>query len=239
MPDALAGLNRCPPDAPAELEAEALGDRVRLSWTPPPPDGLGPLTYAIMRKSGGLPEHPGDGTRIAEVSTCEYEDRHLKPGQAVSYAVLTRRGEAESLTAVAAGPVVYLPEVQDVRVETRAGEVELSWVPPHGVFEIRVVRKDGSPPAGPHDGERIAAALDQALDRGLRDDQVYHYAIYAIYRMADSRRYPSRGVVVAAFPRAPVSPVPAESELTVGHPAALPRLADHSDLRATRTGVTG
>ena len=224
LPDALAGLNRCPPDAPAELEAEALGDRVRLSWTPPPPDGLGPLTYAIMRKRGGLPEHPGDGTRIAEVSTCEYEDRHLKPGQAVSYAVLTKRGEAESLTAVAAGPVVYLPEVQDVRVETRAGEVELSWVPPHGVFEIRVVRKDGSPPAGPHDGERIAAALDQALDRGLRDDQVYHYAIYAIYRMADSRALSlarrCRGWTPAGFPVPQFPRFRARrAELTVGHPA--------------------
>lgn len=319
LPNALAGLSRCPPDAPSGLETQVLGDRVRLAWTPPPPDGLGPLTFAIIRKRGGLPQHPGDGTRIAEVSTCEYEDRHLKPGETVSYAVLAKRGEAESLTAVAAGPLVYLPDVQDVRVEPREGEIELSWVPPHGVFEIRVVRKAGSPPAGPRDGERIAAALDQALDRGLREDQVYHYAIYAIYRMADSRRYPSGGVVVAAFPRlslpplnAPrltISPIghvrldwtepprgsvrirrtprplpaapgaqlsvavaeqfagdwialssPNQAEdadppaaggcyytplvlvgglLTVGHAAALSRVADPSELRATRTGGPG
>jgi len=89
-------------------------------------------------------------------------------------------------------------------VEPRAGEIELSWIPPHGVFEIRVVRKAGSPPAGPRDGERIAASLNQALDSGLREDQVYHYAIY---RMADSRRYPSQGIVVAAFPRLPLPPM--------------------------------
>ena len=53
--DALAGLNRCPPDAPTGLEMQVLRDRVRLSWTPPPPDGLGPLTFAVMRKRGGLP----------------------------------------------------------------------------------------------------------------------------------------------------------------------------------------
>ncbi len=207
LPAALVGLSRCPPDAPTDLEMHVLGDRVRLSWTPPPPDGLGPLTFAVMRKRGGLPHHPGDGTRIAEVSTCEFEDRHLKPGETVSYAVLAKRGEAESLTAVAVGPLVYLPDVQDVRVEPRAGAIELSWVPPQGVCEIRVVRKAGSPPAGPRDGERIAAALDQAHDSGLREDQVYHYAIYAIYRMADSRRYPSQGVVVAAFPRLPLPPM--------------------------------
>jgi hypothetical protein len=205
--DALAGLNRCPPDAPTGLEMQVLRDRVRLSWTPPPPDGLGPLTFAVMRKRGGLPQHPGDGTRIAEVSACEFEDRHLKPGETISYAVLAKRGEAESMTAVAVGPLVYLPDVQDVRVEPRAGEIELSWIPPHGVFEIRVVRKCGSPPAGPRDGERIAASLDQAVDSGLREEQVYHYAIYAIYRMADLRRYPSQGIVVAAFPRLPPPPM--------------------------------
>jgi len=319
LPDAQAGLSRCPPDAPTGLETQVLGDRVRLAWTPPPPDGLGPLTFAIMRKRGGLPQHPGDGTRIAEVSTCEFEDRHLKPGETISYAVLAKRGEAESLTAVAVGPLVYLPDVQDVRVEARAGAIELSWIPPQGVHEIRVVRKAGSPPTGPRDGERIATALDQALDSGLREDQAYHYAIYAVYRMADSRRYPSQGVVVAAFPRVPLPPMNAPrlmithsghvrldwtepprgsvrilrttkpataapgaqlsvaaaeqlggdwlplsapdraedtdppaagfcyytplvmvgSQLTVGHPAALSRVADPSELRATRTGVPG
>ena len=122
LPDALAGLNRCPPDAPTGLETQVLGDRVRLSWTPPPPDGLGPLTFAVMRKRGGLPQHPGDGTRIAEVSTCEFEDRHLKPGETFSYAVLAKRGEAESMTAVAVGPLVYLPDVQEVRVELAQGK---------------------------------------------------------------------------------------------------------------------
>jgi hypothetical protein len=208
LPEALAGLNRCPPDAPSGLDARMHGDRIKLSWTPPPPDGLGPLTFAIMRKRGSLPLHPGDGTRIAEVSTCEFEDRKVRPGETVSYAVLSKRGEAESLAAVAAGPLVFLPDVHDVLVQPRDGEVELSWIPPHGVFEVRVVRKAGQPPSGPRDGERIAAGLDQALDSGLREGDVYHYGIYAIYRMPDGQRYPSAGVVVAAIPR-PQAPAPA------------------------------
>ena len=207
LPDALAGLMRCPPDAPTALDVQALGDRIRLSWTPPPPDGLGPLTFAIMRKRGGLPQHPGDGTRIAEVSTCEFEDRRVRPGETVSYAVLAKRAEAESLTAVAAGPIVFLPDVQDVRIEPREGVVELSWIPPHGAFEVRVIRKRGAPPSGPRDGDRIGAALDQALDTDLQDDQVYHYGIYAIYRQPDGRRFPSPGVVVAAIPRSPLAPL--------------------------------
>jgi hypothetical protein len=209
LPDALAGLQRCPPDSPSNLELQVLGDRIRLSWAPPPPDGLGPLTFAVMRKRGDLPKHPADGTRIAAVSTCEFEDRHVKPGETVSYAVLSRRGDAESLAAVAVGPVVYLPDVQDVRVDPRQGEIELSWIPPPGVFEVRVVRKLDSAPEGPRDGERVPCALDQALDAQVRQDQVYHYGIYAIYRMADGQRYPSPGVIVGAFPRAAVAAMPA------------------------------
>jgi hypothetical protein len=207
LPDALDGLNRCPPDAPSGLLVGVLGDRVRLSWTPPPPDGFGPLTFAILRKRGGLPQHPGDGTRIAEVSTCEFDDRRLRPGETVSYAVRAKRGEAESLVAIASGPVVFLPDIEDVRVEPRNGEIELSWIPPRGVFEVRVVRKRESPPEGPRDGDRVPAALDQALDSGLIADQVYHYGLYAIYRMADGLRYPSPGVVVAAVPRSPMPPL--------------------------------
>jgi hypothetical protein len=105
--------------------------------------------------------------------------------------------------------VLYLPDVQDVRVEPREGAVELSWIPPHGVFEVRVVRKRGAPPADPRDGDRVGATLDQAFDSDLSDDQVYHYGIYAIYRTAAGQRFPSPGVVVAAIPRSPVPPLSA------------------------------
>ena len=76
LPDALAGLKRTPPDPPTALDAQVFGDRIRLFWTPPPPDGLGPLTFVVVRKRGGPLQHPGDGTRIAEVSTSEFDDMH-------------------------------------------------------------------------------------------------------------------------------------------------------------------
>ena len=164
------------------------------------------MTYAIVRRRGGLPEHPWDGTRIAEVSTCEFGDRHVRPGETVSYAVLAKRGDVESLAAVAAGPVIYLPDVREVRVEARECEIELSWIPPHGVHEIRVVRSFDSPPSGPRDGESVAARWTRRWTADVEQGRVYHYRIYAIYRTADGRRYPSPGVVVAAIPRSPVSP---------------------------------
>ncbi|HZW33686.1 MAG TPA: hypothetical protein VFF52_23395, partial [Isosphaeraceae bacterium] len=209
LPEALAGLRRTPPDPPTALDARVLGDRIRLLWTPPPPDGFGPLTFVILRKRDGALQHPGDGTRIAEVSTAEFDDIHVAPGETVGYAVLSKRGGAESIGAISLGPLVFLADVKDVRVDAREHEIELSWLPPRGVAEVRVVRKRGMPPANPRDGDRIAAAPDHALDRGLDQGQVYHYGIYAIYKMADGRLYPSPGVVVAAQPEPPVAPLDA------------------------------
>ena len=205
LPDALTGLKRTPPDPPTALDGQVHGDRIRLSWTPPPPDGLGSLTFVVVRKGGGALLHPGDGTRIAEVSTCEFDDTHATPGDTVGYAVLSKRGGVESVTAISLGPFVFLADVKDVRVELHHHEVELAWTLPRGVSDVRVIRKQGGPPKNPRDGERIPAALDHALDRNVDPNEIYHYGIYAIYAMADGRLFPSPGVVVSARPQPPVS----------------------------------
>jgi hypothetical protein len=162
-----------------------------------------------VRKRDGALQHPGDGTRIAEVSTAEFDDHHVAPGDTVGYAVLSKRGGAESIGAISLGPLVFLADVKDLRVDAREHEVELCWSPPRGVAEVRVVRKLGTPPSNPRDGARITAAPHHAVDRGLDQDQVYYYGIYAIYKMADGRLYPAPGVVVAAQPEPPVAPLDA------------------------------
>jgi hypothetical protein len=205
LPDALTGLKRTPPDAPTALEGQVYGDRIRLSWTPPSPDGLGPLTFVVVRKRGGVLLHPADGTRVAEVSTSEYDDMHVTPGDTAGYAVLSKRAGVESVSAISLGPFVYLADVKDVRVEVRHQEVELGWTLPRGVSDVRVIRKQGGPPRNPRDGDRIAAALDHVLDRNLDADEAYHYGIYAVYAMSDGRLFPSPGVVVSARAQPPVS----------------------------------
>ncbi len=205
LPDALAGLARTPPDSPTAMAAQVLGDRIRLIWTPPPPDGLGPLTFAVVRKRNGVLQHPADGTRIAEVGTCEFDDTLVTPGETVGYAVLSRRGGVDSVGAISLGPFVFLADVKDVRVEVRDHEAELTWSPPRGIAEIRVIRKRGAPPTNPKDGDRIASALEHALDRDIDPGQDYHYGIYAIYRMPDGRLFPSPGILVTARPQPTVA----------------------------------
>ncbi len=198
-------LKRTPPDPPTSLKVQILGDRIRLSWTPPPADGLGPLTYVVVRKRGEALEHPGDGTRIAEVSASEFDDMHVAPGDTVAYAVLSSRGSVEAVAAISLGPCLFLADVRDVRVESRNREVELWWSLPRGVSEVRVIRKRGGPPTSHQDGYRLPPARDHALDRDLDPNEVYHYGIYAIYAMADGRRIPAPGVVVSARPQGPNS----------------------------------
>jgi hypothetical protein len=205
LPEAVAGLRVTPPDTPTSLDAQVLGDRIRLSWTPPAPDGLGPLTFVVVRKRGGALEHPGDGTRIAEVSTSEFDDMHVAPGDTVGYAVLAKRVSVESVAAISLGPFLFLADVKDVRVEFRNREVELGWSLPRGVSDVRVIRKQGGPPRNPRDGDRIPSALDHALDRNLDTDEVYHYGIYAIYAMADGKLFPAPGITVSARPQPPIS----------------------------------
>ena len=210
LPEALAGLSRCPPDAPtgprgpgARRPDPALLDAAprRMAWgrSPSPSSGSAAACRSTPATGPGSPRSPPASSRIAASSRARRSATRC----------LAKRGEAESLAAVAAGPVLFLPDVQDVRVEPRDGEVELSWIPPHGVFEVRVVRKRGARRPDPRDGDRVGASLDQASIRDLSDDQVYHYGIYAIYRTPDGQRFPSPGVVVAAIPRSPLAPLDA------------------------------
>ncbi|MBV8609253.1 MAG: hypothetical protein JO034_17580 [Singulisphaera sp.] len=205
LPEALAGLRRCPPDGPTELQAEYVTDRVQLRWSPPEPDGLGPLSFVVLRKRGGPLGHPADGNRVAEVSATEYEDTKVIAGETVSYAVLSKRGKVESITAATTTPLLLLAEVADVRVETRSHEVDLSWKTPARAHDVRVVRKREGVPIGPKDGDLVPALRDRAHDRGLQDDQVYSYGLFALYAMPDGSLAPSRGTFVSAQPTPPAA----------------------------------
>ncbi len=94
--------------------------------------------------------------------------------------------------------------MSDVRVEARGRDVELCWTPPRGAVEVRVVRKRGGRPNNPQDGERVDSTLEQAHDRGLNPDRVYHYGIFAVYRTPDGRAVASLGSFVSAQPHTPV-----------------------------------
>ncbi|HWE36039.1 MAG TPA: hypothetical protein VG406_05645 [Isosphaeraceae bacterium] len=204
LPEAIDALRRCPPDPPTTLHVATDGERVLLRWAAPHPDGLGPLSYRVVRRRDGVPAHAGDGNVVAEVKATEFEDRAVNPGESVGYAVFSRRHDADSLQGASAGPYLVLGEVADVRVEVGSREVHLAWQPPRGAVAVRVVRRRGVAPAGPDDGDAVEALRDSAHDRDLEDDRVYHYGLFALYRVGDHGALrASRGVLVSAMPHAP------------------------------------
>ena len=72
----------------------------------------------------------------------------------------------------------------------------LSWTPPPNASRSGSSASSGSAPIGPNDGTPVEALRDQAHDRGLEDDRVYHYGIFALYRTADGRLIASRGAYI-------------------------------------------
>jgi hypothetical protein len=207
LPEAKDGLRRFPPEAPRAAKAELEPGRVRLEWTASPPDGLGPVSYRVLRKRGGVPAHAGDGELAADVDGTEFVDAVPRLGETVGYAVYGRRHDVESRQAATTGPHLLIGEVSDVRVESRSGEIDISWTAPAGAVDVRVVRKLGAPPHGADDGDLVETARGHAHDLGLIDDRAYHYGLFARYKGPDGRMRCSRGVFVSAIPHPPVVPV--------------------------------
>lgn len=207
LTDALDALKRCPPDPPSNLRADIEHDAIILRWSPPPADGLGDVSFRVLKKRRGVPATPTDGTLLAEPKGTECRDPSAAPGDLIGYAVFSNRDGIDSVSASTVGPVIVLADVVDVRVEARSGEVDLSWRLPAGASEVRVVRKTGGPPTGPDDGDRVESLPEGTCDRGLTDDLVYHYGIYALYRGPDGALRRSGGAIVAAMPHPPVDAV--------------------------------
>src|SRR5690606_26633714 len=133
-----------------------------LRWSPPAPDGIGPVSFRVVRKARSVPTSPLDGVVIAETAATECRDSNASPGDVVGYAAFSRRDGVDSIASARVGPVIVLADVLDVRAESRSGEIELSWRLPIGAAEVRVVRKLGGPPSGPDDGMPLDALPDGA-----------------------------------------------------------------------------
>jgi hypothetical protein len=215
LDDAREGLRRCPPEPPSNLVAEFDVDRVRLRWSPPPSDGLGPTRFRVVRKRSGVPNQPNDGVVVVEIAQGEAEDKGVKAGESVGYAVFSIRGEAVSKSAATAGPIAVLPEVQNLRVDARSGEVALSWTFPDRASGVRVVRNLRHRPNHDRDGEVLDALPTSAVDRGLEEDRAYHYAVFALYPGSKGVEQASKGVSAIAVPHSPVEP-PSTPTLTQG-----------------------
>lgn len=200
LPEALDGLRRCPPNGPTNLVAETQHARVALRWSPPEPDGLGPVSFLVLRRRAAAPAHTDDGVVVARLNECEWVDTRVEPGDLFGYAVCAVRNESVSLYGVSTGPVVATSDVSNARADGTSGTITLTWSLPVNAIGARVVRKVGTAIEHPRDGVAIECSRDTAVDGNLEDGRSYHYRIYALYQGADGKPVASRGVALSAIP---------------------------------------
>jgi hypothetical protein len=207
LPEALNGLQQCPPNGPTRLVGHVAGRQIHLRWSPPEPDGEGACRYRVLRRRDAQPAHAEDGSVVAEVADLEWTDTDVVPGSVHGYAVFALRGAVRSIQGVAAGPFVAVEEVNRVHIDPDTQSLRLRWSLPAAAAGVRLIRKLGTPVKNLRDGLVVKSGRDGAIDRGLADRQLYHYAIYALFRGPGGRLHPSRGVSVAAVPDRPPEPV--------------------------------
>ncbi len=214
LAEARQGRLRCPPDPPTRLVAQFDRDRVRLRWTPAPPDGLGPVQFRVVRKQGVAPSQANDGALVTETTQSEAEDRAVRPGESVAYAVYAARGSAMSPRGAISEVLDVLSDVLGLNGEVRSGETYFSWTLPPGAIAARVVRNRFQPPINDRDGDLVESMPDGLVDRGLQNDRTYHYAVFAVYRDPNAPRGAtgerlSQGLRVALVPRPPAQAIAA------------------------------
>src|SRR5262249_14737003 len=117
LPEAVEGLARCPPEAPAALEATFIpGSGVVLHWEPVRSARV--TGYRVLRRKRvtDADECLAEG----EVPETTWTDRAIKPGGTYWYAVQSVASGGAISAAVACDPILVVAEV--AQLEAEAGD---------------------------------------------------------------------------------------------------------------------
>ena len=200
-------LSKYPPEPPPRLIVQTQGKQVRLSWEKTPSSGM--IHYVVVRKQSAPPLTAYDGDVLYEGASNSFVDKTLQPLSECWYSVYVKRGSTFSLTgAVAAQPVLIVPEVEKLRILPTNCGAQLSWAFSPDVREVRIWRKlGGDPPTESGDGVLLECdRLDGFVDAKLRNDIEYWYYVSAVY-VVNGKKIPSHGICESVMPHAIVAPI--------------------------------
>jgi hypothetical protein len=206
--EARDALRACPPDAPAKLLIGTDPAGVTLSWKAPTSAPQDAIRFRVRRSVGV--EASRSSPVVAETAQASYRDADAPSAASLWYAVATVRDGVESVTHAAAGPIVLLREVSELKLESTTRAVSLSWTTPPGAVAVRVDRTTlGAGSSGGGKTETIASAQGRALDQAVEPDRAYRYTVRVSYPAATEGGPPrvSSGVAVEAFTASRASPV--------------------------------
>ena len=200
-------LAATPPPPPTGLEVRPQGEGFRLRWQPATRGRN--VSYRVLRKAGGGPQSPEDGTTVGEVRTATLDEAAVPVGEAWYYAVFTLRSSVPSHGSAHSGPHLRTAEVAELEVVAGNREVTLRWTTPPGCRRVRVWRKVGAAPKAPGDGTELPVSGDSVHDAGLRNGERYGYRIVAHFADPSDphRELATAGEAVTATPVAPPAAV--------------------------------
>jgi hypothetical protein len=188
-----------PPPEPSSMYANVADGRVIITWSPSPAR-VGAVSYRVVRSSGRTALGPGHGRIVGETAGLELTDATPPVGEPLYYTVFALRGEAVS-NGLGNGPVIILPEVEDLRLIADAGSVTGSWRLHPRATRAAVTRASAGPPGSKPAYPPVRSVTPVGFsDTDVRSGVTYQYRVAAVYLAPDSSEHLSPGLVRSATP---------------------------------------
>lgn len=203
---AIEEMTKLPPESAYQLKAMPVYQGISLSWSASPSKGN--ILYRVIRKEDSKPLNSSDGIVLGETSQLSLEDTKTIAGQEYCYAVYAVRGEALSLQAALAGPVMRLAEVEALKLIPGDKCINLHWKIPDKAQGVEVWRKPNTLPTKSGDGQRITGVRrDGVMDTGLSNGVSYGYLVLTIFQNRQGDTLVSKGATHVVMPVEPPQPI--------------------------------
>ena len=193
-----------PPKPASNLRVVKRNSSNLITWNKSPSNGN--VTYRLVKREGSVPKsdvEDGKTISLIETSANQFEDKSLSANVPTYYAVYTYRAGISTIPAFNNDAVYNFLDVENVSLEEGDSCISLMWDKADGIDKVEIFRKQGSAITGYGDGSKIATTCSSLLsDVDLKNDQLYYYAIYAVYQTARGTMH-SSGIVMRGMPAQP------------------------------------
>jgi hypothetical protein len=199
-------LSSHPPEAPTSIGATVADKQARLAWSDAGAPGA--AIYLLVRKQGAVPFTPFDGDILYEGQACSHVDCSAEPLTDYYYRIFTRRGTIYSKTGASFGPVMLIPELENVKILPADQGAQLRWKFNPEIREVLIWRKlGGERPEQPGDGIKLETnRVDGFVDTKIKNDVEYWYFLVAVYSV-NGKRVHSKGLCEMITPHKILAPV--------------------------------
>lgn len=199
-------MEKHPPQSPRVLAPQIQGRKVLLQWSLS--DSEGRVEYVLVRKPDAEPLTPYDGDILYQGPAQFFEDGSAAPLREYFYKVYTKRGASFASEGKLAGPVLIIPEIENLRVVPADMSAQLTWDFSPDLREVLIWRKlGGDAPASREDGVPLDNdRLDGYTDMKVKNDVEYWYYVVAGYTVKGRKVY-AKGVPERVIPHKIVAPI--------------------------------